>query len=82
MYNNSAQLYVISSYHNSCSVNANGELEQVKSSNQSRDSMLNVPLEHVYPLYKALRLFDDTLYDPANIIRFKLEEGKYSKTLL
>jgi hypothetical protein len=33
-------------------------------------------MEQVKPVYAALKLFTDLCYDPKNLLRFRLKEGK------
>ena len=61
-----------------CRLNSSGEVERIIDNNPVRDTFLTVPVEKVQPLYKALRLFDSLLYDPSNMVKFKLKPGNDS----
>ena len=56
-------------------LNIGGEVERIIYNNPVRDTFLTVPVDKVQSLYKALRLFDSLLYDPANMVKFKLKPG-------
>ena len=49
-------------------------------SNQTRDSFLNIPIERVDPFLRALRKFDDLMYQ--NHITFKLKAGMKKHEIL
>ena len=57
-------------------LNDDGDVIQVCYSNQTRDSFMSLQLEDVEPMIKALRLFDDLMYDEANLFRIKLSAGQ------
>ena len=51
-----------------------GKVMRTHYSNQTRDSFLNIPIERVDPFLRALRKFDDLMYQ--NHITFKLKAGE------
>ena len=53
-----------------------GKLECITFSNHGRDSYLNLPVEQIKPFYRALKTYNDLLYDPENVVQIKLKEGK------
>ena len=46
----------------------------------NRDNYLDVPLDRVLPLYRAMKAYFDLLYDPKYHITYKLEQGKVLST--
>ncbi|XP_074649435.1 gamma-butyrobetaine dioxygenase-like [Tubulanus polymorphus] len=53
-----------------------GKVKGVCFNNQSRDSYLNLPIEDVQPLYDALKLLENIMYDPQNIVNHTLKPGE------
>ena len=65
------KLLFISSF----SHNARGELSRINWSHFARDSHLDVDLELVEDLYRAMRTFDDLMNSEENHIRLKMVPG-------
>lgn len=55
--------------------NQQGELVRLNWSHFARDSHLDVELDTVEQLYRAMRTFDDLMNDPRNHIRLKMQPG-------
>ena len=58
-----------------CSHNARGELNRINWSHFARDSHLDVDVDKVEDLYKAMRTFDDLMNREENHIRLKMLPG-------
>ncbi len=61
---------------NNFSLDLEGKVTRTHYSNQTRDSFLNIPIERVDPFIRALRKFDDLMYQ--NHITFKLQAGTHT----
>jgi len=52
-----------------------GEIVGINYSTHARDSFMHLPVRDVEPFYNALIAFTRLLYDPDNIIIYKLQSG-------
>ena len=58
-------------------LNKEGEVHRIVWNNMMRDSFVSkVPLDLVKPMYHAMKLYHDLMYDPKNMITIKLSPGK------
>ena len=57
-------------------LDGDGNVDKITFSNHGRDSVLQVPLELVTPLYRAMKAYTDILYEPDNHINYKLADGR------
>jgi len=58
------------------SFDALGQLKRIHWSHFARDSKINLPLEEVEPLYKAMKHYDNILNDESVYIKYKMEPGQ------
>ena len=58
------------------SLSHDGEPERINYNNQVRDYYLTLPAEAVTSLYKAMKAYDDLLYDRGSLVDIKLNDGK------
>ena len=56
-------------------MDAEGQVTRITYNNQTRDSLFPVPVEQVKPWYRAIKLFDDLLYEHA--VTVKLQPGEF-----
>ncbi|XP_078000554.1 gamma-butyrobetaine dioxygenase-like [Glandiceps talaboti] len=57
------------------SFDRHGDLAEVRYSNALHDVRLHMPLENVYPFYKAIKTYDNILHSPDNMVIYKMEPG-------
>ena len=74
---NCFKLFIKTNKCTNCSLDAEGELEDIHYSGAARDSVFNVPLEMVQPFYKAYRKLEDMFNDSSNCIKYKMKNGKH-----
>ncbi|KAJ9583014.1 hypothetical protein L9F63_022630, partial [Diploptera punctata] len=53
-----------------------GKFLRINYGQQQRDTHFTVPIKDVVPWYKAYAEFTNQMYDPENIVSFKLKEGE------
>ena len=58
------------------SFDALGRLKRINWSNFARDSRIDLPLEEVEPLYRAMKEYDDILNDKDVCINYKMKPGE------
>ena len=61
----------------SFSLNDKGEIIQIDYSNHIRDTEINLPLEKIIPLFRAMKAFDEQLYHEDNCVTYKMKPGEY-----
>ena len=57
-----------------CRLGEEGQIQKISYNNQVRDSIQNMPAEKVNHFYKAMKIYNDLLYE--NDILLKLEPGE------
>ncbi|XP_071481204.1 gamma-butyrobetaine dioxygenase-like [Diadema antillarum] len=61
---------------NMIELDENGEFKYVAKSDIVRAPYLNVPVEDVAKVYKAMKAFEDAIYDENNFLDFKVQKGE------
>ncbi|XP_070557980.1 gamma-butyrobetaine dioxygenase-like [Ptychodera flava] len=67
-------------YHTKCSwpifsFDRNGDIAKVHHSNMLRDTRLRMPIEKVYPYYKAVKTYDNLIHREENMVSFRMQPG-------
>ena len=53
-----------------------GEVQRITYNVQARDYYLMLPPEQVKTVYKAMKVFDDLLYEKDAVVNIKLNDGE------
>ncbi|XP_061101287.1 gamma-butyrobetaine dioxygenase [Conger conger] len=56
-------------------VDHEGQVVRINYNNATRDSIMDVPLEQVQHFYSSLKAYIHLMYQPANILTYKMEPG-------
>ncbi|XP_070565536.1 gamma-butyrobetaine dioxygenase-like [Ptychodera flava] len=67
-------------YYTKCSrptfrLDKDGNISEVYFCNVARDTRLRMPVEKVYPYYKAIKSYVELMYRPENTVNFRLQPG-------
>ncbi|KPP61627.1 gamma-butyrobetaine dioxygenase-like, partial [Scleropages formosus] len=67
--------FSIQSKHRIIEVDGNGLVLRINYNNATRDSVLDLPLQHVQPFYASLRAYVDLMRRPENVLTYRMEPG-------
>ncbi|KAK7912979.1 hypothetical protein WMY93_013190 [Mugilogobius chulae] len=61
--------------HRVIDVNSEGTVTRINLNNATRDSVLDLPVEHVQPFYRALKALEDMMNREENMVTLRMEPG-------
>ncbi|KAL4622727.1 gamma-butyrobetaine dioxygenase [Arapaima gigas] len=67
--------FAIQSKHRIIEVDGDGHVVRINYNNATRDSVLDLPVQHVQPFYASLKAYVNLLYQPENLVTYRMEPG-------